>query len=79
MKCLITLFCILPFTSFAQKETISLSKKGIDTEEYVPKGIGIGEKAPEILLTSVNGRLVNSLEILKEKQLVSYRVMSSKG
>ena len=70
MKRYILILLLFPSILFAQEGLKALEKKGIDTKEYIPKGIKVGEKAPEIRLTSVAGKIVISSEILKEKELV---------
>ena len=56
--------------SFTQSDNKSMLKKGVDTTKYIPTGLKVGDKAPEINLYSLDGELVSSRELLKEKQLV---------
>lgn len=59
----------LPIVAFSQ-ENDELIKKGIDTDKYIPKGIAVGVKAPTINAKSINGDLINSNELIKEKSVV---------
>ena len=68
MKNIIFLIVLIPFLSFSQN--MAMNKKGMDTTKYIPKGLKIGAKAPEINLYSIEGKQVSSLELLKEKQVV---------
>ena len=67
MRRLILIIFLVPTILFAQDDLKALEKKGIDTDKYIPKGIKVGERAPEIRLTSVTGKSVVSTEILKQK------------
>jgi peroxiredoxin len=69
MKNWLILILLFPLTVFSQ-ETDELIKKGIDTDKYIPKGIAVGIKAPEIIAKSINGELINTNEIIKEKNVV---------
>lgn len=61
----------MPLIVFSQEDEKMMKKKGIDTEKYIPKGLNIGDRAPEIIANSVGGKRVFSSEILKtEKQIV---------
>lgn len=70
MKYIVTLFIVLPLVTFSQGYTKEMVKKGVDTSLYVPKGLQIGEVAPVIMGASVEGRMIDSKEILIEKKIV---------
>ena len=42
----------------------------MDTTKYIPKGLSIGDVAPDILANSIAGELINSKDISKEKEIV---------
>jgi peroxiredoxin len=56
--------------SNAQENSELLIKKGMDTNSYIPKGLMIGDNAPIIKGISINKKEINSVEILKEKEIV---------
>ncbi len=70
MKYFILITLLMPFVVFCQEDLSHLSKKGIDIEGHIPKGLIMGDKAPEINLVSTKGKLIKSSELLKTKQLV---------
>ena len=70
MKKLILIFLFLPFLGLIQDSTQEMYKKGVDTAQYIPKGLTIGDQAPEIIAKSIDGRIINSAEILKDKNIV---------
>lgn len=70
MKNIVVLLFLLPLLTYAQEHTKAMVKKGMDTTKYVPKGLMVGEVAPEINSLSVDGSIVNSSKILKEKELI---------
>ncbi len=69
MKNLIVALMFIPFIGFSQ-ENEELIKKGVDTDKYVPKGIAVGVKAPSIIATSVAGSVINTDQIITEKNVV---------
>lgn len=48
----------------------SLKKYGVDEEQYLPKGLNVGEKAPVFNVNSIDGVEINTNAILQEKELV---------
>jgi peroxiredoxin len=70
MKKIIFLFLIVPMISFTQNDFKSIEKKGIDTSNYIPKGLNIGDNAPLIEGISISRKKINSNEIIKEKEIV---------
>jgi len=70
MKNIILLLVLFPLITFSQEYTKEMVKKGVDTTKYVPKGLQIGEEAPQITGASVDGQLINSKQILKGKKIV---------
>ena len=69
MKNVFVLLLLFPTLLSAQEEKI-LTKKGVDTKEYVPKGVRVGEDAPKILAKTLSGKKISSAEVLKEKEIV---------
>lgn len=70
MKNVLFLFLVIPSFLFSQGDNKMLIKKGVDTEKYIPKGIKVGVDAPKIDANSVRGEVINSENILKEKEIV---------
>ena len=70
MKQLLLFVIFFPILLFAQNKGKKITRYGIDTNKYVPKGIEVGQKAPLINATSVNGKVLNTDEIRKEKNVV---------
>ena len=71
MKKILFALLILPVLAFSQDDSKMMKKKGVDTEKHVPKGLNVGNIAPEIIANSVDGERVFSSQILKtEKQIV---------
>tara|TARA_B100000809_G_scaffold264093_1_gene318990 strand:- start:2657 stop:3286 length:630 start_codon:yes stop_codon:yes gene_type:complete len=70
MKISTLIICIIPFISFGQSDDELMIKKGMDVTKYIPKGLEVGEEAPKIIGYSLNGKLINSTDVLKEKQIV---------
>lgn len=59
-------FLLLTMLSYSQ----SLKKYGVDEEQYLPKGLNVGEKAPAFNVNSIDGVGINTNAILQEKELV---------
>lgn len=70
MKKVLFITLLIPLALFSQNNGKTLDEKGIDTTKYVPIGLNIGDKAPLVKGRTLNDGIVNSLEILKEKQIV---------
>ena len=70
MKIATLLLLLLPIIATAQNDEKLMSKKGMDVTKHVPKGIAVGENAPIIAGYSLDGKKINSIDILKEKQIV---------
>jgi len=70
MKIAAFILCILPFVSIAQRGNEIMVQKGMDVTKHIPLGLQIGEEAPEIVGYSLSGKLINSIDVLKEKQIV---------
>ncbi len=70
MRNCILFFMLFPLLLSAQNNASLMKKRGVDTSKYVPKGLMVGDKAPIIIGTSINGNKVNSNEIIKEKEVV---------
>ncbi len=69
MKLLVFLI-LLPMVGLSQNGVEKMYKRGVDTSRYIPVGIKVGEKAPQIVGISVDGKKINSTEILKTKPIV---------
>lgn len=70
MKIITLILCLLPFVSIAQGDEKLMTKKGMDVSKHIPIGLKIGMVAPEIKGISIDGKSINSVDILKEKQVV---------
>lgn len=70
MKKIVLLIAFMPLVLSAQEDLKALTKKGIDHEKYIPKGLKVGDKAPRILATAVGGETIDSEQIIKEKNLI---------
>ncbi|MCO6500321.1 MAG: AhpC/TSA family protein [Vicingus serpentipes] len=69
MKKLFLFVLLLPLMIKAQ-DTREMDKKGIDTAQYIPKGLKVGVEAPIIKGVALGGKAIDSEEILKTKQIV---------
>lgn len=47
-----------------------LLKYGIDDNQHIPKGLNVGDKAPIIYETAVNGDKINTAELIGEQEVV---------
>lgn len=65
MKAL-TIFLLMSTVVWGQ----DYAKHGVDGTTYVPTGLSVGDRAPEIVGESIHGEAINSTAILKEKQIV---------
>ncbi|MDG1475788.1 MAG: peroxiredoxin-like family protein [Vicingaceae bacterium] len=71
MRTVFFIMVIIPLISIAQNnDKEMMSKKGMDENKHIPKGLQIGESAPNIESYSVAGKLISSSNILEEKQIV---------
>jgi peroxiredoxin len=70
MKNIALLLLIIPTFSLAQNHSKLMLNKGMDTTRYIPVGLAIGDLAPTILAHSIAGELINSKDIIKEKEIV---------
>ncbi len=70
MKSLLLMLLIIPSFSFSQENAKMMIGKGMDTDKYIPKGLRVGDKAPIIVANSINGKEINSEQIIKEKEIV---------
>lgn len=71
MRTIFFIILMIPLLSVAQNNDKEIMyKKGMDTKKHIPEGLEIGKSAPEIKTYSVEGKLINSTNILKEKQIV---------
>jgi peroxiredoxin len=70
MKNLLFVLFLIPIIAIAQDKTKAMVKKGVDTSSYIPAGLKIGDKAPVIKGVDLNGKLINSDETLKGKNIV---------
>jgi len=63
---------IFPMLGYCQNNNDEdlMFQKGVDTTKYIPKGLQIGAKAPEFFGTSVDGKKINSKEVLNKKKIV---------
>ena len=60
----------MPIFSLAQIKSGLIQKKGVDTTKYIPTGLRIGDVAPVIYANSIVGELINSKEIMEEREIV---------
>ncbi len=70
MRKILVFSLLLPLSLFSQDNEKLLLKKGVDTEKYVPKGLEVGNNAPVIEAKALDGKLINSKQLLKEKEIV---------
>jgi peroxiredoxin len=70
MKNFFFLLLFAPLFLSAQENLEMLIKKGLDTSNYIPKGLNIGDNAPLIEGISISRKKINSNEIIKEKEIV---------
>jgi peroxiredoxin len=66
---LLFILVLIPSLMLGQDNDI-LKKKGVDTTYYVPKGLKIGDEAPNIIGVSMEGLSINSSELLKNQEIV---------
>ena len=70
MRKLFLLFILWPFCILAQTTKESMDKKGMDTTQYIPKGLAIGTEAPSIKGVALGGSVIDSKKILQDKSIV---------